>query len=645
MKNIIKILAVLLMTATAFAVYAYAAEIPFDDVAADAWYYDTVVEAYETGVMKGQSETKFAPMVTMSRSEFVMLLYRITGVTETGFADELKKFADGETDEWYSEAMGWGVKRGLIKGMDDNTVRPAQTVTRAELAVMIVRYLSYRGITLPDAADEVTFTDDAKIADWAREQIYTCQIWGIFKGDDAGNFNPANKATRAEGATIILRLTKSADEVIENLGIVLCRTGEKSDFDIIFNFGSGGNQEDVTFTQDRIQKELDMTFSTKPFRADSVASYNLQFVFNVEGYPEIDEMKKSMGADSYAVKVVREGEHVKVLFAYTSPFAGTYAVEYLLATYVKDGVFAIPADLDIKGTKSPDDFFNTIYSIDRNTRDPFIYVENGTYYMYVTGWRVYKATSLTGEWTQIKNAVKKPSDYETNPYAPEVYKYNGKYYMFTAYKPEQKLNEFDNRGCIIMEADSPEGPFEMITDGWITPEEWDCIDGTLYVDADGQPWMIFSREHTCYDGNGAFCAAKLSDGFTHFISEPVELFRGKDPKWEWDGVTDGCFMYTNADGELLMLWSNNDKYGYCVAVSKSTNGRLDGEWDHNSQPMLYTAFAAGFDGGHGMIFTDTDGQMYLVIHSPNDWKGDSSRATVIPITERNGMLIWDVLAD
>ena len=54
---------------------------------------------------------------------------------------------------------------------------------------------------------------------------------------------------------------------------------------------------------------------------------------------------------------------------------------------------------------------------------------------------------------------------------------------------------------------------------------------------------------------------------------------------------------------------------------------------------------AGFDGGHGMIFTDTDGQMYLVIHSPNDWKGDSSRATVIPITERNGMLIWDVLAD
>ena len=60
--------------------------------------------------------------------------------------------------------------------------------------------------------------------------------------------------------------------------------------------------------------------------------------------------------------------------------------------------------------------------------------------------------------------------------------------------------------------------------------------------------------------------------------------------------------------------------------------------------MLFCTEASGFDGGHGMIFTDFDGQMYLVIHTPNDWKGDDARATIIPITERNGMLIWDVRA-
>ena len=644
MKKILKLLAASVF-AVVLAVAASAVQLPFDDVPEEAWYYDTVAEAYEAGVMTGTSATTFAPLKTMSRSEFVMLLYRITGVTETGFAKELEKFDDGVTDDWYSEAMGWGVTRGLIKGMDDNTVRPAQTITRAELAVMIVRYLEYRSITLTDTVEEAEFTDDEKIADWAREQIYTCQRLGIFKGDADGRFNPAGEASRAEGATIILRLLDAVECHTLSEGIVIARTGETSPYKVVYMFGASGNDDDVTHTLERVKQELDMSFTKKPYMKKELTDTTLQLVFNVDGYPEIDEMKRGMGKDSYAVKVVRDGEYTKVLFAYTSTFARTYAVEYLLATYVKDGVFAIPSDLDIKGTKSPDDFFNTIYSIDRNTRDPFIYVENGTYYMYVTGWRVYKATSLDGKWTQIKNAVVKPGDYDTNPYAPEVYKYNGKYYMFTAYKPERKLNDYDNRGCIIMEASSPEGPFRMITNGWITPKEWDCIDGTLYVDTDGQPWMVFSREHTCYDGNGAFCAAKLSDDFTHFTSEPIELFRGKDPKWEWDGVTDGCFMYTNADGELLMLWSNNDKYGYCVAVSKSLNGKIHGEWDHKSQPMLYTAFATGFDGGHGMIFTDTDGQMYLVIHSPNDWKGDSSRATIIPITERNGMLIWDVLAD
>ena len=85
MKKIIKLLAVAFIITTIFAVSASAVQLPFDDVPSDAWYFDTVAEVYEAGIMKGQSETKFAPLKTMSRSEFVMLLYRITGITETGF--------------------------------------------------------------------------------------------------------------------------------------------------------------------------------------------------------------------------------------------------------------------------------------------------------------------------------------------------------------------------------------------------------------------------------------------------------------------------------------------------------------------------------------------------------------------------------
>ena len=647
MKKIIKFVGISLVILAITAIFVFAeSKLPFTDVPEDAWYYSTVADAYEKGIMNGQSATVFAPTKTMSRAEFVTLLYRITGVTETGFGDELGKFDDGETTSWYSEAMGWAVNRGIIKGMDDNTVRPAQTVTRAEIAVMIIRYLDYMGYELPESAAESKFTDDASIADWCREQIYTCQVYGVFKGDNAGRFNPSNNATRAEGATIVLRLMNSIEELEE---FIIAESGETSQFKVIYTFGGEyDNSEDVAFLHSRIGLEFDMVLPKKSYRGKPLTDCNLQFVLNAHGYPEIEEMKASLGEDAFAIKVLRDGEYTKVLVAYNSTFARTYAIEYLLTKYVEDGVFKLPYDLDISEANVMDGFLHIDSSINRNTRDPFIYAEDGVYYAYITGWRVYKNTSgdINGSWTEIKNAVVKPGDYSTNPYAPEVYKYNGKYYMFTAYKPKQKLNDYDNRGCIIMESDSPAGPFRMITDGWITPKDWDCIDGTLYIDPDGQPWMIFSREHTCYDKNGAFCAAKLSDDFTHFISEPMELFRAYDAKWSWAGVTDGCFMYTNADGELLMLWSNNDSSGYCVAVSKSSNGRIDGEWIHdNTLPMLFSGTMTGFDGGHGMIFTDFDGQMYLVIHSPNDWGGDSSRMTIMPIIERNGMLVWDLNLD
>lgn len=622
-------------------------ELPFTDVPEDAWYYETVAEAYEKGIMKGQTDSLFAPVKTMSRAEFVTLLYRITGVNENGFGETLATFDDGVTDAWYSEAMGWGVKRGLIKGMDDNTVRPNQTITRAEIAVMLDRYLQYMSYSLPAVAEESLFTDDASVADWCRDQIYACQVYGVFKGDEEGKFNPANNASRAEGATIVLRLMNSIENLLETKGIVVAESGETAAFTLFYTFGGEhDNNEDVSYLNSRTDVEFDITFNKKAYRGKPISDCNLQFVFNAYGYPEIEEMKASLANDSFAIKVIRDGEYTKVLVAYTSTFARTYAVEYLLTKYVENGVLSLPYDLDISETKNLNDFIRVNSSINRKSRDPFIYAENGVYYAYITDWKVYKSTSLDGPWSQVKNAISKPGDYDGCPYAPEVFKYNGKYYMFTAYRPEKQYNQYDNRGCIIMEASSPEGPFRMITGGWITPKEWDCIDGTLYVDPDGQPWMVFSREHTCYDGNGAFCAAKLSEDFTHFISEPIELFRGKDPKWEWDGVTDGCFMYTTAEGELLMLWSNSDQYGYCVAVSKSSNGRIDGEWIHdNTLPMLFSGNMTGFDGGHGMIFTDFDGQMYLVFHSPNDWKGDDARMTFIPITERNGMLVWDVLAD
>ncbi len=276
-------------------------------------------------------------------------------------------------------------------------------------------------------------------------------------------------------------------------------------------------------------------------------------------------------------------------------------------------------------------------------RDPYIWVKDGVYYAYGTGWQCYKNTSgkLDGHWERIKFEVSITDDSIDggDHWAPEVHEYNGAYYMFTTYK--SKGTGF--RGCTIMKSDSLEGPFVEITGGHITPENWDAIDGTLYVDTDGQPWMVFVHTWECMPNKvGSFAAAKLSKDFTHFISEPIELFLADEPAWAARGVTDGCWMYTTAEGELLMLWSNFDADGYVEAISHSSNGRLDGEWIHEEKPLYSKSMTGTYDGGHGMVFTDVDGQMYLAFHSPNHATNNRMETpTFLAVREMNGTLVWD----
>ena len=277
-------------------------------------------------------------------------------------------------------------------------------------------------------------------------------------------------------------------------------------------------------------------------------------------------------------------------------------------------------------------------------RDPFIVVTEEAYYAYGTGWHCYKnsGNDLAGPWEDLGEVVrlKNPADVGENHWAPEVHKYNGAYYMITTYNSLSR----GHRGCTVLKSDTPEGPFVEISDGPVTPVDWDAIDGTLYVDPEGQPWMVFVHEWVCMpDGIGSFAAAKLSEDLTHFISEPFELFKANDFDWTTAGITDGCWMYTTKSGELLMTWSNFCDEGYAVAMVRSSNGRLDGEWSHVD--MLYKRSMTvenRYDGGHAMTFIDRKGQMYLSFHSPNFGSENRQETPVfLAVREEDNRLVWD----
>ena len=286
-------------------------------------------------------------------------------------------------------------------------------------------------------------------------------------------------------------------------------------------------------------------------------------------------------------------------------------------------------------------------------RDPFVLRADGSYYLYGTGvfdhkredwentaWVCYvnRSKRLDGPWEETAALVyENPIGATKNRWAPEVHEYHGAYYMFATYYWEKT----GHRGCAILKADSPGGPFTQITDGHITPADWDAIDGTLYIDPDGAPWMVFVHEWTSTaDGIGTMAAAKMSADLTHFVTEPVELFRADSPNWSNHQVTDGCFMYRTKNGTLLMLWSNFDADGYCVGIARSESGHILGPWKQDDKRLFCKQDDGVYDGGHGMIFTDADSKMYLCMHSPNcETEGQVERTVFIPIQEENNTLV------
>ncbi len=257
---------------------------------------------------------------------------------------------------------------------------------------------------------------------------------------------------------------------------------------------------------------------------------------------------------------------------------------------------------------------------DINIRDPFILAESNRFYLYGTrasnfgnrtaGFDVYISNDLEN-WSEPiecfrsdKNGLNRGVNW-----APEVHKYNGCFYMFATFTKENNL-----RGTYILKSNHPEGPFVPHSIGAVTPFEWECLDGTLYINKNGEPYLVFCHEHTQII-DGTICYVKLKKDLSGADGEPVTMFSASDPYYIAEKasgehyITDGPFLYRTLNGKLLMIWSTSINGSYAQCIAKSDNGEIDGNFIH--LPPLFTD-----DGGHGMIFKAKD-KLMLTLHSPN----------------------------
>ncbi len=279
---------------------------------------------------------------------------------------------------------------------------------------------------------------------------------------------------------------------------------------------------------------------------------------------------------------------------------------------------------------------------DIHIRDPFVLPADGKYYLYgsrcknsgnfafggATGLDVYVSTDLEN-WSEPHECFSRPADFwsDRDFWAPEVHCWQEKYYMFVSFKAENAC-----RGTQILKSEQgPMGPFLPISEGPVTPRNWECLDGTLYVDKQGKPWMVFCHEWVQI-GNGTVCALPLKEDLTAPAGEPIELFHAVDAPWVRDYpskgnfVTDGPFIYRARNGQLRMIWSSfNEKGAYAQGLACSESGEITGPWTQAEQPIMAA------DSGHGMLFRDYEEKLYLILHAPNE--GPLERPKLFPMRE------------
>ena len=118
----------------------------FEDLNVGAYYYNAVVWANVSGVVNGTSDRTFSPDALITREQIATILYRYaetTGGDTSATAAALNGYADkGKVSSWATKAMTWAVSHGIISGVTDSTLSPLSSATRAQVVVMLHRYLT-----------------------------------------------------------------------------------------------------------------------------------------------------------------------------------------------------------------------------------------------------------------------------------------------------------------------------------------------------------------------------------------------------------------------------------------------------------------------------------------------------------------------
>lgn len=189
---------------------------------AASWTQPYLDQMVEWGVMRGDESGNLNPDRNMTRAEFVAMINRALGYTETGSMP----FTDVSQRDWYYDDINIAYNAGYFKGTSPNKASPRSPLTREQAVVILGRTLMYR----TRAGEVLEFTDSHSFQDWSKGYIREACLMNIIGGYPDGSFRPGKNITRGEVAAVLQRAVgtlirdKGETELGDVYGAVTIRT-------------------------------------------------------------------------------------------------------------------------------------------------------------------------------------------------------------------------------------------------------------------------------------------------------------------------------------------------------------------------------------------------------------------------------------
>ena len=174
----------------------------FEDLDRTAWYHESVDFVLNHGLMIGMSDTVFSPNSTLTRAQFICILYRMAGSPEPETAD--LPFLDVPADTWYSKEVAWAYQNSIVLGTSKTTFTPNAGISREQMVVFLFRYAQFCNLDTTCEGTLEAFDDAGKVSAYAKDAMVWAVQRGIILGDQ-GRLNPTGTSKRVEAAAVAVR--------------------------------------------------------------------------------------------------------------------------------------------------------------------------------------------------------------------------------------------------------------------------------------------------------------------------------------------------------------------------------------------------------------------------------------------------------